>query len=157
MPSNWAHVHLLLNHIPLLGVFFGLVLLAAASYWQNEEWKKAALWAFVIVALLAIPAYLTGEPAEDVVENLPGIEDSLIEEHEDSALLSLIGIEVLGAASLAGLFFFSRSGSIHSGWILACLLLAVVTAAMLGWTAHLGGNIHHPEARSDFAVPANAD
>ena len=31
MPSNWAHVHLLLNHIPPLGVIFGLVWLVIAA------------------------------------------------------------------------------------------------------------------------------
>jgi len=28
---NWAHVHLLLNHVPVLGTIFGVVLLAVCA------------------------------------------------------------------------------------------------------------------------------
>jgi hypothetical protein len=38
---------------------------------------------FVLTALLALPVYFTGEPAEKVVERLPGVTEPLIEEHEN--------------------------------------------------------------------------
>ena len=132
-------------------------MLAAATLRDSDEGKRAALWTFVVIALLTIPTFLTGEPAEHAIEDLPGVEHSLIEEHEESALLSLIAIEVLGAAALAGLFLSRRSRSISPPWILSCLLLAIVVAAMLAWTSHLGGHIRHPESRADFVVPAGAE
>jgi hypothetical protein len=47
--------------------------------------KRISLGIFIIVALLAIPAYLTGEPTEELVENLPGVSKSSIEQHEEAA------------------------------------------------------------------------
>ena len=67
---NATHLHLMLNHIPVLGTVFGLGLLVFALWRKSEELKKAALGIFLIVALLAVPVYLTGEPAEGVADLL---------------------------------------------------------------------------------------
>jgi hypothetical protein len=50
---------------------------------KSEELKKMSLWVFVLVALVALPVYLTGEPAEEVVEHLPGVAESFIESYEE--------------------------------------------------------------------------
>ena len=89
MVMNWAQVHLWLNHLPVLGTLFGLVLLIAALLWKNEDWKRLSLIVFVIIGLIAIGTYLTGEPAEEVVEDVPGVSEAAIEPHEESALWSL--------------------------------------------------------------------
>ena len=154
---NWAHVHLIGNHVAVLGVFFGLLLLLAALARKSSELKKAALAVFFVTALLAVPVYLTGEPAEEVVEHLPGVSHELIEEHEESALPLLIALELLGLLSLAGLWFFRRSPGWASRIVLWCLLLSVIVAGMAGWTANLGGQIRHSEVRSDFQPPPDED
>ena len=63
----------MLNHVPVIGTAFGLAMVGWALLRRSEELKKISLGVFVIVALLGIPAYLTGEPAEELVENLPGV------------------------------------------------------------------------------------
>jgi hypothetical protein len=50
---------------------------------KSEEIKKMCLWVFVLGAVVALPVYLTGEPAEEVVEHLPGVAESFIESHEE--------------------------------------------------------------------------
>ena len=159
MPSNWAHVHLLLNHVPSLGVIFGLLWLGIAVLRRNDEWKRAALWTFVGAALLTIPTYLTGEPAEHFLENLPGVDFSQIEghieEHEEAALFSLIAVEVLGLVSLAGLFLSRGSSRLLTRWVAACLVLAIVTTGLLIYTSNHGGHIRHLETRGDPANPTH--
>ena len=49
---NPAHLHLMLNHIPVLGTAFGLGLLAFALWRRSDELKKTALGVFVLVALM---------------------------------------------------------------------------------------------------------
>jgi hypothetical protein len=49
-----------------------------------------SLGVFVFTALLALPVYFIGEPAEEVVEHLPGVAKSLIEKHENAALFALL-------------------------------------------------------------------
>ena len=70
---DWTHFHLMMNHVPVLGSIFGFVLLAWGMLRGSTEIKKVALTILVLTALFAIPVYLTGEPAEETVEALPGV------------------------------------------------------------------------------------
>jgi hypothetical protein len=84
---------------------FGLALLGWALLRKSEELKKKSLGFFIIIALLAIPAYLTGEPAEELVGNLPGVSKASIEQHEEAAQVAFAGVLIVGAAALGGLIF----------------------------------------------------
>src|SRR5215470_15297757 len=85
---NWAHVHLMLTHLQVIGTIFGVLLLLLALLKKSEELKRVSLGIFVLTALLALPVYLTGEPAEKVAEHLPGVTEPLIERHENAALFA---------------------------------------------------------------------
>jgi len=150
---NGAQIHLALNHLPLFGTLFGFLILLFALLKNSTPLKQAGLWLCLAAAVGAVPTYLAGEPAEDVILNLPGIEEERIEEHEEMALIALIGIEILGAASLAGLYLSRKTGAAPPTVIIGCLILSLAALAILGWTAHLGGQIHHPELRPGFQAP----
>ena len=147
---NGAELHLALNHLPLFGTFAGLVFLLIALLKNSRELKQAGLWLCLAAALGAIPTYLTGEPAEHRVRSLPGIERDRIDEHQDAALWALVGIEILGAVSLAGLYLSQKSGQPPDRLVQVCLILSLAAFAIIGRTAYLGGQIHHPETRSGF-------
>ncbi len=51
----------------------------------------------VFLALVTVPVYLSGEPAEEIVEDLAGVPHAFIEEHEEIAKVTLIATEVIGA------------------------------------------------------------
>ena len=101
-------------------------------------------------ALLAIPAYLTGEPAENVVQNYPDVSSLLIKDHEKFALLSLLILEVAGVISAVLLVSSARGTTVaRSRWPWHLLVAVVlVSSAAMGWTAHLGGLIRHEEIRA---------
>lgn len=152
---NWAYTHLLLNHIPHLVIPLALALLVFGMLKRSDELKRAALGIFVVTALFAVAIYLTGEPAEEVVEHLPGVSESAIEQHEESALASLIAIELLGLAALAGLAVRGRFASLSGRLVIASLLLAVVAGVLVARTANLGGRIRHTEIRpAEASAPA---
>ena len=153
---NLAHVHLLLNHLPPLGVLFGFLLLAAAVARKSGELIRASLVTFVLVALLAIPTYLTGEPAEEIVEDMPGVSMMDITAHEESAEASLIAALVLGVLSCFKLVFY-RGRETPRGIAVATLALALVVTVMMAWTAHLGGLVHHAEIRAGAAAATPAE
>jgi uncharacterized membrane protein len=155
---NPAHLHLMLNHIPVLGTAFCMALVGWALIQKSEELKRVSLGAFVIVALLAIPAYLTGEPAEEVIEHLSGVSEATIEEHEDAATFAFAGVLAVGAAALGGLVFHWRAKPAPNWIVVVVLVLSVIVFAMMIRTANLGGLIRHPELRSDFrAQPEGAE
>lgn len=142
---NLAHAHLVLNHVPVVGIFFAVLLYGLGIFRRSTELKRAALLGFVLVALLTIPAFLTGEPAEDAVEHLPGINKATIHNHEEAADISFWVLEGLGVFALAGLVLY-RGASGAPRWFTAIVLVfALLVAGMMAWTANLGGQIHHPE------------
>lgn len=155
---NWAHIHLVLNHAPVLGTVFGLVLFAYALARRDEGLKRIGLGVFVIVALVALPVFFTGEPAEGVVEGTAGISEPLIEAHESAALFALIGVELLGAVALAGLLFTrGRARPLSAPLARATVLVSLIAAALMARTANLGGKIHHTEIRAGAVPPADGE
>ncbi|MEO6906615.1 MAG: hypothetical protein ABI210_01875 [Abditibacteriaceae bacterium] len=94
---NNAHLHLLLNHFPVLGVWFALAAMAVAFALRNVVMMRSSWVLLVLCALMTIPVYLTGEPAEDMVERLPGVSKPILEQHEDVAKPAMIGMLILGA------------------------------------------------------------
>jgi uncharacterized membrane protein len=156
-----THVHLLLNHAPVAALGFGLFFLAMGTYKRAESMKLSAMTLFLLGSLLVIPVFFTGEPAEEVAENLPGVSESFIESHEDSAQASLIGMLLLGAASAGSLALYAKRRTISPKLFLAVTLLAIVSSVFIGRTAYLGGQIRHTEVRtgangSDVGSPARS-
>lgn len=145
---NWAHFHLILNHIPLIGAGFTILLFVIALIRNSRELMSISLLFTIIVALLAIPAYLTGEPAEEIVEDLPGISEHLIEEHEEMAEKSFIFLEIVGALALITLIVKDYSQRLGRLAMLTTFIGLVLGGGMIAWTANLGGRINHPEISS---------
>jgi len=148
-------MHLVLSHLPVLGTLFGLFLLAYGVVRKSAEVQKISLGVFVLAALVTIPVYLTGEPAEEIVEHMGGISEALIEQHEDSAISALILMEVTGALALLNIFFLGRA--IAAKFIIVTALSSVLASGVILWTANLGGKIRHTEIRSSGAQTTNPE
>lgn len=144
---NQAHLHLLLNHLPILGVLFGLLILAGGFFLKNNTIKRTALGMFALSAILAIPAYLTGEGAEEVVENLPGVSENLMEEHEELANIFLWVVGVLGLLAL-GTFYADSNGKKITPILYAITLVVAIGAMIFAQQVGTsGGEIRHSEIR----------
>ena len=150
---NWAHVHLILNHVPVLGSVFCLLLVAVGWAMADLNVKRVALAMTLLTGLAALPVYFTGEPAEHVVEGLPGVNERAIHEHEEFSTYALVAALVTGAAAGVALAFTwrDRDGRVPRWASPAILALLLVTTGLMGWTAYLGGRIHHPETEFSFA------
>ncbi len=144
---NGAHLHLAINHLPLFAILFALACFVLAL-WRPllPVVRRAGLVLVVVGGLGAGASYFTGEPAEEVVEDMPGITDAVIHEHEESAEWAFI---VCGAAAVLalGMLWRRRGQPIDRGTTLAGTALAVLAFAVLARTALLGGYIHHQELR----------
>jgi hypothetical protein len=152
---NTAHLHLILNHIPVVGTFISLGLFGFALWKRSEESKGTALGLLVITAILAVPAFLTGEPAEGVVKALPGVSQAIIEQHEEAAHGAFIALCILGGVALAGLFWFRR-GRLVPLWFSSVVLAgSLLVGGWMAWTANLGGQIRHSEIRSGGQAQAD--
>ena len=63
---------------------------------KSNQTKIAAYFLFIISAIGAGIAYLTGEGAEEAVEKMQGVSENMIKLHEDSAMYALVSLIVLG-------------------------------------------------------------
>ncbi len=142
-----VHLHLVLNHVPILGTIFGLVLFVFGLMRREAVLVKAGLVVFVVSGLTAGAAYLTGEPAEARVEHLAGISEAALEAHENAGFYALISAGVLGLFALSGLLFFGKQ--LPRSITVTVVILALVVSGMMVWTANLGGQIRHAEIRPD--------
>jgi hypothetical protein len=151
---SWAHIHLALNHVPVIGLLIVLLLLGVATLRHSTELTRVSYGLLVLLAATAVVVYLTGEPAEELIENLPGFSEALVEEHEEVALIATIGMVVLGLVALVGLLRF-RPPRIAPTWYgRGVLFLALLMGGVMLWTANLGGQIRHSEIRSGGGVGA---
>ncbi|MGZ3711575.1 MAG: hypothetical protein ACXWQO_15250 [Bdellovibrionota bacterium] len=151
---NYAHIHLVLNHIPVVGIPIALLFLAHGFFRGNQGTQRIALVALVAIAALTVPIYFTGEPAEKVVEHLPGVAESFIEAHEDAAEVSIILTTITGVLAVGALWLW-RSERFLRYALLGTMSAAAIAAASLGYTANLGGKIRHTEIRSDAVVQSD--
>jgi len=159
MDLTAPHVHIAINHLPVVGSMGIALLLAFALLPAGRSYRKLALVALVVVALAGLPAFFSGEPAEEGIENLAGIEEARIEQHEDVARTAVIVLELAGAIGLFGLMLFRRK-AVPGSLLALALAVDLGAVALLARTAALGGEIRHPEIRSGQAVlpsPAAAD
>lgn len=142
------HVHLFINHLPVFGTFLGLLILVLALWRKSAHTEIAAYLLFAVSSLGAVIAYLTGEGAEEVVENIPGIVKEAIEQHEEFSIYAFIALIILGIASIIGIILIQK----RSRWIKkvssAILALSIVSFGLMAWTSYLGGKIRHTEIKS---------
>lgn len=149
---NGAHLHLLLNHLPVLGTLFGLGILAIALWRRNDTLRRTGLALLVIAGLAAGGAFLTGEPAEEAVEGK--VTEQVIAAHEEAAEAALWGAGILAVLSAGALLRWRRE--IPQGVAGAVLVGAIVTSGLMAWTANLGGQIRHPEIGAPSVASSGA-
>jgi len=163
MSINPAHIHLALNHVPVLGVLFGTILLAMGLWRRNDTIRRTSLVVLLLTGAAAGAVYLTGEPAEELIENAAGVSEKRIERHEDAAAVATSGAALLGGGALVLLRRARRTGLMSSRLLVAIFGLALLTTVLMAWTANLGGQIRHSEittagqTSTEAATPDDAD
>jgi hypothetical protein len=148
---NWAHVHLMLTHIPVIGVGAILDFLLVGVIRGSREIEWASLQLFVALALVSVVVYLSGSSANHQVRDLPGFSRSVIHRHSKAADFAFWSLEILGVLSFGALYRFRVTAAVPPKIITAMLVIGFVVILLMGWTANLGGKIRHPEIGPTFA------
>ena len=141
---NAASVHLALNVFPPVLMLTALCVLAGALFTRSVSALRVALGITIAAALLTIPTYLSGEPAEHMVEELEGVNKVAIHPHEEAGEWVLIMTAISGVAAIVALFVL-RTRPLARWMLLVLLILEGMTTVAAFRTASLGGRIRHPE------------
>ena len=154
---NQAHFHILVNHLPIIVPIIGVLVLLIGIIFRSEIVKRVAYFVFIIGALATLPSMLSGEGAEEVAENLPGVTENFIHEHEEAAETFALFSYILGAFALFSLWtnWKRKSYSNLLSYVLFALSLVVI---FLGkQTGTTGGEIRHTEIRSGNAAGSDTE
>lgn len=151
MAMNASQIHLAFTHVPVILSLVGLVILVVSLIKKSDLLTKTSYYIFLFAGLFALPVYFTGESTEEIVEKLPGVSESIIEEHEELAKTAMVILVAGLVLSVAGLLLYRRASFSRVVRPLM-LVVALAAAGVLLQTAHLGGQIRHTEIRSGFSA-----
>ncbi len=143
-----AHLHLLITHLPVFGSILGAFVLGYGIWSKSNSTKIAAYCLFIVSGIGAGIAYFTGEGAEEAVEKIAGVSESIIKLHEDSAMYALISLIVLGIISLFAWWITYKKSSLIKSLAAATLLVSFISFGFVARTGYLGGQIRHTEIGS---------
>jgi uncharacterized membrane protein len=140
-----AHLHVLINHIPIIGIPLIALFLAWGLARREEPVIRVALIATVILGALTWVTMLTGDGAKDDIEHLAWVNKDVVEEHEDSGDWANISGIVMGVAALGALVLARKGKPVPRAAGFAVLALMVFATAVVARTGWLGGKIRHDE------------
>jgi hypothetical protein len=138
-----AYPHLLVNHLPVGAALAATVLLAVAIWRRTLEGAVYGYVALVVVALLAIVTFVTGNFAPAALEGVPGIVRDRITFHQIAGLATMIVAVLVGLSASIPLVLTSIAT--RRGVLLAYLVAAIALDALFAFTANAGGAIRHTE------------
>ena len=146
---NNAHLHLVFNHLPIIIPMIGLLLMVGGLIFKSEVIKRAAYLIFILGALFTFPAMATGEGAEEIVENIQGVDEKFIKIHEEAAETFALLSYILGGISLLGIWANIKQKSFASVITYIMILFALIVLFFAKQTGTTGGEIRHTEIRQN--------
>jgi uncharacterized membrane protein len=153
---NDAHLHMVVNHFPIIGTIFGFGILIVGLFLKNKTLQNTSYALFIVAAIFGAISMGTGEGAEELVEDMPNIGKQIIHEHEELAEKLAVLLYVLGGLSLAGLYLNFKNNS--KAKLLSFLILGIATVGLflVQKVGTSGGEIRHTEIRANANVIGNS-
>ena len=148
---NDAHLHMVVNHFPIIGLFFGIGILAYGIIKKQAILVNTAYVMFIVCMIMAKATMMTGEGAEEIVEEL-GISHDLIHEHEEIAETFMKVLYALGILSILGLVANVKKHEKASIFSYVVIILAIGSAVLSKNVGTSGGEIRHTEIRENANI-----
>lgn len=146
---NGAQFHVIVNHVAIIGVPVAALVLGWGIIRNKPDVARVGLGVLAMVAASVLLAYLTGEPAEEVVESY-NVDEEYIHAHEDFGTITTWLTGALAVLALGVLLAVRKT--YRRGLAMLVLIAVLPVSGMLAWTGHLGGEIRHPEIRPGTSV-----
>lgn len=150
-PQAWSHFHIILNHFPSIGLVIALFFFAVALVMKNEGMTRASLVVFTMCGILGVPTYVTGASSMWALTDPPmeNISQAAINAHRDMALWTLFALAATGVVAWVELWRYRYLGRFSQRTLYIVLGFAIVTLGLIAETGHRGGQINHPEIRTE--------
>lgn len=144
---NAAYIHLIFNHIAVVGIPLVLLVFLISYLKKSQAIFISGCWLLLIVSLTAIPTYWAGAPAEEIVEHLPYFDKEIQETHQAWGQYALMATLFSGFLGLVCLFYDSFKRKLSKLVIVVTVIWLLVNMIILLVTANYGSKILHQEIR----------
>lgn len=148
---NDAHLHLVVNHLPIIFPIVAVLLLVAGIFLKSSPTRRNAYAVFILGAVASAIAMATGDGAEEAVEHIAGVSENFIKTHEEAAELFAGVSYFVGAVSAFALFSEIRNLKFSKFLAPIVLLLSLGMMYFAQEAGRTGGEIRHTEIRSSAA------
>jgi uncharacterized membrane protein len=146
---------MVVNHFPIVGTIVAIGILIAGLLNKNQSIINTAYVLFIIGAVFGILSMNTGEGAEELVEDMPGIGWKIIHEHEELAEKMALLLDVLGILSLVGFYFQYKNNPKQKLVSYLLLVLSIASLFVIQKVGTSGGEIRHTEIRNESNATHN--
>jgi uncharacterized membrane protein len=151
VPQSWSHVHILVGVFPSFGLLFLLGFYIAGYLTKNDGIKRTCLALFVLLALLAVPTYFSGDGSMAALVRNPRISKDMMNEHYFWGMVALAVLVITGVAALVVLWQSGRAGRASNVAFYLVSGLAIVALGLMivadGW------EVSHRELQSTTVIP----
>ena len=144
--KNWAHFHVVVNHLPIFAAGFAALFLAVGLVAHDRKgWIRAGILLLFVSFVGVAAAFLSGSPALTVISGAPRTSAKALTEHHIGALVATITAGIAMIITIVTVVLVRRRG-MYPRWAVATLLgVTIATAGSLAYTGLAGGRINHPE------------
>jgi uncharacterized membrane protein len=146
---NTAHLHLMFNHLPIVGLGFAILLNIIAIILKNQELRKLSCWFYILIGLLAVLPIITGDGAHEILKTYPGISSDAIEYHETWAYVFFYGLMLNCVLAIGALWFSRKNPDLMKKLSIAMLIVALVLIIFAYQAGTTGGKMRHPEIEQE--------
>ncbi|MGH8101497.1 MAG: hypothetical protein ACREIW_09375 [Chthoniobacterales bacterium] len=152
------YIHVLLNPLPVYGLFMGWIGLLIAISLRSRAAKITALSIVLLSAGSAWPAYEYGEQAYDrVLTMTDDAGHAWLDEHMHRGEQLIFVFYALAGLSAAAIVIPIKWPKSSGPLAIATLLLGAVALGMGAYIAQAGGRIRHREFRNQSPPPIRAE
>lgn len=146
----WAHFHLTVNELPVIGFLLATVFLALSLLTQTRDgWARAGMLTLAISVAGVLLAFFSGDPALDVISGQTGTSGRALTQHHVRSIYALSSAVVAAVLAVIAIVKARKAGGSYPlRWLRIVFVAAVITLAALGWTGLAGGRISHPELQT---------
>src|SRR5215469_9180225 len=144
IPQSWAHLHILVSVFPSVGLIFAIGIYVAAVIAKSEQMKKTGLVFIGILALLAIPTYLSGDHSATDLAKDPKFTEDAVANHLGWGIAALAMLGITGLTAWITLLRFGGK-PLSDNVVHLVLGLGLITVALMAVVGELGWEINHTE------------
>ena len=137
---NSVHWHLVVVHVPVVGLFFTFALLVCAHVTKQEILYKISYSFAICCAVFAVLAYISGPLAYEAQVDL---DKKYVDPHAILGKISFMAMIILGVVALSAIAQYvqqEQPSTLHR-YVILFMIIALIY--LLCWTANTGGAIRH--------------